>query len=122
MFRHAIDLGDQGCPGDWGAGGFFGFDRCLAGWGGVGVRGGLIIFAVAGFVGGVLAAAFAWAVAALVLVLAFASLSFSVHPTILGDFEMPDGIAIYRGMAPMRPLPTFREAPGQEPRPEADMP
>ena len=35
---------------------------------------------------------------------------FRVHPTLGGDFEMPDGIAIYDGMAPMRPLPTFRDA------------
>ena len=40
-----------------------------------------------------------------------------VHPTIWGDFEMPDGIGIYGGMAPMRPLPGFQDALGQEPRP-----
>ena len=45
-----------------------------------------------------------------------------VHPTIWGDFEMPDGIGIYGGMAPMRPIPGLPEAPGREPRPEADTP
>ena len=35
---------------------------------------------------------------------------------------MPDGIGIYGGMAPMRPIPGLPEAPGREPRPEADTP
>ncbi len=44
----------------------------------------------------------------------------AVHPTIWGDFEMPDGIGIYGGMAPMRPFPRLDEAPSREPRPGAD--
>ena len=52
----------------------------------------------------------------------FRSRGFMVHPTIWGDFEMPDGIGIYGGMAPMRPIPGLPEAPGREPRPGADTP
>ncbi len=34
-----------------------------------------------------------------------------VHPTIWGDFEMPDGIGIYGGMAPMRPWRRMPQGP-----------
>ena len=47
---------------------------------------------------------------------------FPVHPTIWGDFEMPDWIGIYEGMAPMRPLTGLEEAPDRDPRPRADTP